>query len=188
MRTFIAIELSHEFKQALADLQNALRRSDADVKWVEPDNIHLTLKFLGEVAEEFAGGVKGTLDTAVTGSTPFEMNLSGIGVFPKLTFPRIVWVGIDDGIEETRKIAEKLDEELFKLGFAKEEREFTAHLTIGRVRSAKNKQALKDAIESLSSQPSTINSQRVTAINLYQSTLTPQGPIYTCLHTAAFHR
>ena len=184
MRLFIAIDLSPEFKQELARLQSELKKSNADVKWVEPENVHLTLKFLGEVTKEYADKVKKVLDSVASQFKSFEISLSGIGAFPKLDYPRVVWVGIAKGKDQAKKISEKLDEELSKLGFAKEEREFAAHLTIGRVRSAKNKESLKTNILSLDPGPLPLAPQQVSTINLYQSTLTPKGPIYTCLYQA----
>lgn len=188
MRTFIAIDLSSETKEKLTHLQTELKKSNADVKWVDPENIHLTLKFLGEISEQQAGRIKEALDKITYGLKPFEITLSGIGAFPKLDYPRVVWVGIEKGKNETEEIAKRIEDELEKLEFQKEERGFTAHLTIGRVRSAKNKEQLKTAIQSLNSELQTPNSkpQFISHIILYQSTLTPKGPIYTPLHTAAF--
>ena len=182
MRAFIAINLSPEIKKELAGLQEDLARSLADVKWVETENIHLTLKFLGEVTEEYIEKVKTTLDAAVSGSKPFEISLSGLGAFPGLDNPRVVWMGLEKGAREIEVIAKKIEDEFEKLGFAKEERPFTAHLTIGRVRGSKNKDLLKSAIETRNAKHRTDNHQLVSSITLYQSTLTSSGPIYTSLH------
>lgn len=185
MRTFIAIDLSGEDKEKLTHLQADLRKSDADVKWVNPENIHLTLKFLGEISEQQVNQVKEALDKITPGFKPFEMSLSGLGAFPKLDYPRVIWIGIEKGKKETEEIAKKIEDELSKLGFPKEERPFTAHLTIGRVRSGKNKEALKEKV--LSAHSSEL-SQFVSCITLYQSKLTPNGPIYTPLCAATFQK
>lgn len=182
MRTFIAIDLSEEAKRELAKLQSELKKSNADVKWVEPENVHLTLKFLGEVTDEYVIKVKEVLDKIASQFKPYEIMLSGIGAFPKLDYPRVIWVGIEKGKIETKEIADKIEEELSKLDFQKEDREFSAHLTIGRVRSPKNKQTLKEKLQTLDCKLYTVNCTLVSSINLYQSTLTPQGPLYTCLH------
>lgn len=184
MRTFIAIELSDIIKQELSRIQSELKDADADVKWVELENIHLTLRFLGEITDQQLIQVKEALDKIAPLFNPYEIKLSGIGAFPKLDFPRVVWVGIKEGVDETKKITENIENELSKFDFQKEEHAFTPHLTIGRVSSPKNKQALKDKILTLNLKPLTINSQLVAKLNLFQSTLTPQGPIYTCLHTS----
>ncbi|MBI4336126.1 MAG: RNA 2',3'-cyclic phosphodiesterase [Candidatus Omnitrophica bacterium] len=188
MRAFIAIDLSDDNKAELSRLRDELKQAQADVKWVQPENIHLTLKFLGEVTDEYVGKVQEALDRIAAGFKPFEVSLLGIGAFPKLDYPRVIWVGLDKGKEEAEEIAKNIEEELEKLGFAKEDRPFAAHLTIGRVRSGKNKEALKDKIETVSCKLLTVSPQLVSSIVLYQSTLTPHGPIYTALHAAPFNR
>jgi len=191
MRTFIAIDLNEENKAALTKLQDELKQTKADVKWVEPENTHLTLKFLGEISEKQADQIKQVLDKISSDCKPFELSLSDIGAFPELDYPRVIWVGIEKGKKEVEEAAKKIEEELGKLGFANEERPFAAHLTIGRVRSRKNIQALKEVCQ-LASLP--VNKSKpanrptdelVNSITLYQSKLTPSGPIYTPLHRAA---
>lgn len=184
MRTFIALDLTPEMRQGLSGLQAELKKSNADVKWVDPKNIHLTLKFLGDITEQQVEPVTQALDKIAAHRQPYELSLSGIGAFPKLDYPRVVWVGIESGKEETKEWAAKIDEELSRLGFKKEGREFKAHLTIGRVRSPKNKDRLKSIIQSTTFAPS--SKIPIDSITFYQSTLTPQGPIYTSLHTAHF--
>jgi len=180
MRTFIALDLTEETKQELTRLQSGLKKSQADVKWVNPQNIHLTLKFLGEISEQQVNQVKEVLDRISSQFKPYEITLSGIGAFPKVENPRVIWVGIESGKNETKKIAEILSVELEKAGFQKEDREFKSHLTVGRVRSPKNKDNLKTAIQSISFSPQA--KIPIDYITLYQSTLTPQGPIYIPLH------
>jgi 2'-5' RNA ligase len=186
MRTFIAIDLSDENKTTVAKLQDELKKTQADVKWVEPENIHLTLKFLGEVTDEYVGKVKDALDRVAAGLKPFELSLSGIGAFPKLDYPRVIWAGVEKGKEETEGIAKKVEDELEKIGFAREERPFAAHLTIGRVRSGKNKEALKVKLSELNRPDKPGNPQPVSQLILYQSKLSPKGPTYTPLHKSDF--
>ena len=186
MRTFIAIELSDEIKETLAQIQSHLKYSGADVKWVTPGNIHFTLKFLGEIDEKKCGDVKAILDEIAKSTKPFEISLKDIGAFPKIDYPRVIWVGLDKGAEESTELAGKIDETLLKLDFAKESRPFAAHLTIGRVRSAKNKEALKEKIGSCSFQLSAISHQLISSVILFHSKLTPTGSIYTKLHEAKF--
>lgn len=193
MRTFIAIELSDEIRSSLAQIQSHLKYSGADVKWVEKDNIHLTLKFLGEIDEKKLAQVKKILDEIGKSIKPFEITIKDIGAFPKIDYPRVIWVGLDKGAIESKILAERIDEELSKIGFTKETRPFAAHLTVGRVRSSKNKEALKEKIENslLPTPPGLLlanagagNSQLISSIALFQSTLTPKGSIYTKLHEA----
>ncbi|MCX5668276.1 MAG: RNA 2',3'-cyclic phosphodiesterase [Candidatus Omnitrophica bacterium] len=185
MRTFIAIELSAEIKDSLAQIQSHLKYSGADVKWVEKDNIHLTLKFLGEISEEKLQQVIAALEIITRVIKPFEISIKDIGAFPNINYPRVIWVGLDKGTDESKSLAEKIVEELLKIGFQKEPRPFAPHLTIGRVRSPKNKEALKEKLQNY--QLSAINYQLVSPIILFQSTLTPKGPTYTKLHETSLN-
>ncbi len=184
MRTFIAIELPEDIRNALAQIQSHLKYSDADVKWVEKENIHLTLKFLGEIEEKKCEQVKAALDEVAQSTKAFEISLKNVGAFPKIDFQRVIWAGLDKGAKESTELAKKVDVALVKLGFQEETRPFAAHLTIGRVRSPKNKEALKEKIQSLSFQPSAISHQLISSVILFQSKLTPTGPVYTKLREA----
>jgi 2'-5' RNA ligase len=184
MRTFIAIELSEEIRSALGQVQSHLKYAGADVKWVNPQNIHLTLKFLGEVDEKKLEKVKTALDGVAASSRAFELSLKEIGAFPAVDHPRVVWVGLDKGSDESKALAQNIDESLSKIGFQKETRPFAAHVTIGRVRSPHNKLALKEKIISYNTNDErrTTSDERVSSITLFKSALTPQGPVYTVLH------
>jgi len=182
IRSFIAIELDEEIKHGLASLIEKLEASGADVKWVKPENIHLTLKFLGHVSKEKINGIKRILDNAKDIFKPFRINLSGLGAFPKLSYPRVMWVGLEDAENNSKEIYDFLEKELEKIGFQKEKRPFSPHLTIGRVKSPKNREPLKSNIENLKN--SLTNALDVNHITLFQSTLTPGGPIYTPLYKA----
>ncbi|MFA5142747.1 MAG: RNA 2',3'-cyclic phosphodiesterase [Candidatus Omnitrophota bacterium] len=190
MRTFIAIELSEEIKDSLAQVQSHLKYAGADVKWVEKNNIHLTLKFLGEIDEKLCADVKVALDTIAKDTQPFEISLKDIGMFP-----RVIWVGLDKGAKESTELAKKIDLSLSKLGFQEETRAFTAHLTIGRVRSPKNKQALKEKAKSCRERdvagqeifPGKVKGQEIIkSVILFRSKLTPAGPVYTKLYETKF--
>lgn len=184
MRTFIAIELSDEIRSFLSQIESHLKYSGADVKWVDENNIHLTLKFLGEIDEEKCNKVKDALDKIADLTRSFEISIKDIGAFPKIDYPRVIWVGLDKGTSESKLLAENIDEALSKIGFEKEARPFTAHLTIGRVRSSKNKQVLKEKMGSVGLQGARDKKQVVSSIILFQSKLTPKGSIYTKLHEA----
>lgn len=180
MRTFIAIPLTELIHQELGRLQNSLRESDADLKWTAPFNIHLTLKFLGEINDEQTVKIEASLNEIVKGRQPFNIHLAKIGAFPKIFYPRVVWVGIDEGYEECKALAKSIERAMEKLGFEKEKRAFSPHLTLGRVRSAKNKAQLITCIEKEKDFASQ-SKVSVSKIILFQSTLTPKGPIYTSL-------
>lgn len=185
MRTFIAIELPREIKDFLSDLQDQLKASRSDFKWVEPQNIHLTLKFLGEINDEQLNKIIKILDDAAKSSKDFRIRIASVGAFPKINFPRVIWVGIDQGNRETKELAKTLEEKIEKIGIAKEDRPFSSHITIGRLRSPLNREGLVKELNNL------VNNfgQRtlefhVTKITLFKSTLTPKGPIYEILYNA----
>ncbi len=180
MRTFIAIELPQEIKEELGRLQEKLKAAGADVKWVEPKNIHLTLKFLGEIDEQARNRICSTLEEICRTRKPFVIALSSLGAFPNTISPRVIWAGISQGDSEVKEIAQAVEEHLETIGFPKENREFSSHITIGRTRSGKNRQELTKLLANLTQK----NLERqfpVTKIILFKSTLTPHGPIYEIL-------
>ena len=183
MRTFVALELSDTVREELGRLQGELGRAGCDVKWVAPENIHLTVKFLGDVEEEKINEIKNILTRISSGEKTFEISLFKLGAFPSIDRPRVLWAGIDKGCAEVEKIASLAKEGLENIGFPKEDHPFSAHLTLGRVRSGKNKDALREKILSLEARP--VFSE-VNHIALFRSTLTPKGPIYSVLHEACF--
>jgi 2'-5' RNA ligase len=188
MRTFIAIEISDDIKKMLDQIESHLKYAGADVKWVKPETIHLTLKFLGEINEEKCEEVKEALNSIAKYMKPFELTLKDMGAFPKIENPRVVWVGLGKGAAESAALASGIDDLLSKTGFAKEERPFSPHLTIGRVRSPMNKDKLKEKMSSASSnfQLSAVPPHQVASVILFKSTLTPQSPIYTNIHESRF--
>jgi len=185
MRTFIAFELPEEIKSGLARLQEEIKVSGADVKWIRPENLHLTLKFIGKASEEQAEKITLMIQEAAGKNSPFMMQIATIGAFPKIDFPRVIWAGLDKGDAEAKKIAAELEKETQMLGIAKEERKFSSHITIGRVRSGKNRLKLVKILKELTDKPRErfpeVNIGRIT---LFKSTLTPQGALYESLSEA----
>jgi 2'-5' RNA ligase len=182
MRTFIAIELSREIKEYLARLQDKLKLSQADVKWVTPQNIHLTLKFIGEIDEKPLEQLKQILQDIATGQKQFSLSLTSVGAFPSLTSPRVIWVGINKGDEEVKTIAKTLEEKLSEIGITKEDRPFSSHITLGRTKSSKNQNNLVKTLQfSTEKLPEATAEMTVEKITLLKSTLTPKGPIYEIL-------
>ncbi len=180
MRAFIAIELPQEIRETLGRLQQKLKAAGADVKWVEPKNIHLTLKFLGEIDEQNLDRINSALEEICRTRKLFVITLSSLGAFPNTISPRVIWVGISQGDSEVKEIAQAVEVHLETIGFPKENREFSSHITIGRTRSSKNRQDLAKTISELSLKP--LKDQfLVTKITLFKSTLTPHGPIYEIL-------
>ena len=180
-RGFIAIDIDSFPK--LVQFENEIRNLGANVKLVEPENIHITLKFLGDTNEEYADRIDEIMKDAVKNSNLFEIKLKGAGVFPNQNYIKVMWIGIENG-EQSGKIASKIDEKISELGFEKERRRFSAHLTIARVKSAKNKEKLLELIEKY--RDIEFGSLKVDTIKLKKSELTPKGPIYTMLKEVKF--
>jgi len=185
MRAFIAIELSPDLKKHLASLEEQLKSSGADVKWVKPENIHLTLKFLGEIDEKRLGEIAKIIQETTSKNKPFYISLASPGAFPNINSPRVIWIGIDKGDSETKQFAIILEEETAKVGIPPESRPFSTHITLGRVRSGKNCEKLVKNLENLASKPPEDAPEfLVTKITLFKSTLTLGGPIYEALKEA----
>jgi len=176
MRTFIAVGISSEVREKIAQIQVELREGDPDVKWVEPKNLHVTLKFLGEVGEEKLSGVIEKTKLAASGVSHFRVHLSDLGSFPNFRSPRVVWVGINEGKAELKDLSERIEENLSHLGFAKEKREFSSHLTIGRVRSPRGRGKLVKRIED--GQRCDVGEFFVDKVLVMESQLSSRGPTY----------
>lgn len=175
-RGFIAIEIKTALK--ILEFENEIKKSGADVKLVEPHNIHITLKFLGDTEEKQIDEIEHVIKDVAKNNKPFPITLKGTGVFPNENYLKVVWIGIiDNGVIET--IARPIDEQLSHLGFMRENRGFSPHLTIGRVKTARNKQQLLQTIHKY--RDVEFNTEEVRSITLKKSDLTPQGPLYTTL-------
>jgi len=134
IRTFVAVQISAETRRRAGNLIERLRAAGADVKWVAPENLHLTLKFLGDVDAQEIPDVCRAIQTALADRAPFEFEVRGAGAFPKPDRPRTVWLGVTEGQDDLIAMNDRLEKPLAKLGFRRENRAFTPHLTIGRVR------------------------------------------------------
>ncbi|HUT68271.1 MAG TPA: RNA 2',3'-cyclic phosphodiesterase [Dehalococcoidales bacterium] len=183
IRSFIAIELSGEVKQALARLQGTLKSgSRTPVRWVDPNSIHLTLKFLGNINADMTGRITAAMEEAARGVHPFRIEISGLGVFPNPGRVQIVWVGLTGEVERLGQLQKRIEAGLVPLGFAAESRSFTPHLTIGRVRdqaTTYERQDLGRLIEGMSFDAGC--KLDVESVNLMKSQLTREGPIYSRL-------
>ncbi len=176
MRCFIAIELPEAVKSALSGIEEELKKTKADVRWVKPDNIHLTLKFLGSIEDEKTERIIKTMETICSSHNLFTLEIKGMGAFPSLKSPRVVWVGIE-GNDTLRSLQEEIDKGMESIGFERENRAFTAHLTLGRFRSSSGKEELlkmtklheKDAFGLIN----------VHSLSLMRSDLHPEGARYS---------
>jgi 2'-5' RNA ligase len=183
MRTFIAIEVPEEIKTAIAALQDDLRRARAEVSWTKPENIHLTLKFLGEIDEQLVSQVAQACLEAAQNAAPFTLSLSGTGVFPNARQPRVLWAGLSDEDEQARRLQSQLDERLAALGFEREARAFHPHLTIGRIKSPKGAQTLLARAIAYHLPALSFLAREIV---LFRSQLHPAGAHYTPLSKAQF--
>ena len=182
MRAFIAVELDEKIRENCRRIMNRLMTSDADVKWVKPSNMHLTLKFLGEIDEPQAEEIKEFIREIASEKYFFETGFSGLGFFPNQRKPRVLWLGINKGIEVLKDLADKIDDKSAVIGIEKEERAFSPHLTLGRFRSLKNFDELMKIVEK--NREFDAGTMQVEGIHLIQSVLQPAGPVYTKIYTA----
>jgi 2'-5' RNA ligase len=187
IRAFIAIELPGSVRSALSKLQDDIKRSEhAPVKWVDPGSVHLTLKFLGNIAAVTISEITRAISEAVGADTRFRLELGELGVFPNLRAPRVVWVGLAGETAALSALQRSIESALIPIGFPPEKRSFSPHLTLGRVRemaSPDERRSLGQTIASL--QVASAGPFQVDAVNLMRSTLTPQGALYTRLYSAA---
>jgi 2'-5' RNA ligase len=176
MRLFVAVHMPDGVRERLAAAQERLRAVRADVSWVRPGNIHLTLKFLGEVGPEKLDDIRAALRPPAAQSTPFEAVVAGVGSFGGRV-PRVLWAGVAEGAEALAALAGRVDGALSGIGFARETRPFAPHLTLGRVRSPRNAAELAAAVRAESR--TEFGAMGVTAFSLMDIRLDPTGSIYT---------
>jgi 2'-5' RNA ligase len=185
LRLFIALPLPHEVEIELDRLLTVLRPKGPEVKWVPPNNIHLTVKFLGDTEEKLVDKIKVALDEVAAGYQPFDTTIDQIGGFPNLNRPRVIWIGGSQPVEDAVRMAKDIDRRMHELRFEKEKRPFKAHLTLGRVREGRSVAALAEYLESFKLEPIPLKLDRLV---LFKSTLTPKGSIYERLHEAMLGR
>jgi 2'-5' RNA ligase len=176
LRSFIAIELPETIKSALAELQQELKRSEADIRWVKPENIHLTLKFLGNIEEKLVDDIVKAIETTCNKYPEFDLEIKGMGVFPNIKSPRVIWVGVNSS-EILTDLQHNIESEMAALGFEPENRKFTPHLTLGRFKSSRGKEALLEDIKL--HKDSKLGLINVKSVYLMRSDLSPAGARYT---------
>ena len=180
IRSFIAVNLNPEIKEYLTSLQAILYIPETKIKWVEKNNLHLTMKFLGYISSEQMELIKLILKEITSRYSPFIIKLSSnMGIFPTYQMPRIIWVGIKEGISELKGLYNYLEDNLFNKGFPREDKDFSGHITIGRVKFIKDKTNFIQIVKRIS--VNNLLSQEVGSIDLMESKLTPNGPIYNII-------
>lgn len=172
MRAFIAIRIPYETKKELEEIQNRLKSLPLQLKWVSPANLHITLKFLGNINQAELEKIKNILSDVCIYFSPFYIRLEDFGFFPGRQNPRIFFLNFSSD-QFLENISKKLEERLEKEGFMKEKK-FKPHITLARIKSSKNIGQLLDKIKDLKAK----GGFKVNTISIYESTLTSQGPLY----------
>lgn len=184
IRSFVAIPLGEELHR---ELDRLLRRLQADappgaVKWVPAANIHLTLKFLGDIPPEQVEPILAALRKEVTELAPFSFFIEGFGCFPGLRRPRVLWAGVQERTGQLQALQARVERALNPLGFPPEDRAFSPHLTLGRVRDGVRPAELREISQLIErTQVGQLGEQMVQRVVLFRSDLRPAGPIYTPL-------
>ncbi len=186
IRSFLAIEVPPAIQKKMETVQKDLKSSDADVRWASPDKIHLTLKFFGNIEESQIDSIMSSIEEPVRGTQPFQIRVRGTGAFPNPKNPRVLWIGLTEGKETLGHLQKELESSLEKLGFQPEDRPFSPHLTLGRVKSGRGKGALTAKIEKYREEE--FGEFQVERVILFKSDLKPSGPIYTALREATLGR
>ncbi|MFA4854491.1 MAG: RNA 2',3'-cyclic phosphodiesterase [Candidatus Omnitrophota bacterium] len=186
MRAFIAIELPASIKDALSKIQDELKAVLPKVNWVKPQNLHLTLKFLGEISPGQLDAIKHIITEVSQGTAVFKIKLDDLGVFPDLRQARTIWIGINQDTI-AKQIAGLLETKVAGIGIAKEKREFSSHITIGRIKIPLNPVDLERELKKAKNDVVYANMEFNTGgITLFKSVLGPAGAAYTVLKEANF--
>ena len=178
MRTFIAIEIPEEIKAGMSETQRNLKSSGSvDASWTRPEGIHLTLKFLGEVLESKVPDIMNGLRHAAEGTGPIRLEVGGIGVFPSPKNARVVWVGLAGDIEKLSRLQATVEETISEIGFERDKRAFTPHLTLGRIKYIRARDKWLKALDEI--KDISLPGFDVAAVSLMKSELEPSGAVYT---------
>ena len=177
MRTFIAIEIPAEIITEMAKVQDELKRSGADAGWTRPEGIHLTLKFLGEVPEARSEEIKNALVQAAGATSRFRLKIAGAGAFPNPKNPRVVWLGVSGDIDRLSALQGSVEKSMTAIGFDREERAFSPHLTLARIKYLRPRYSWQNAIDSI--KDIRLAEFDVDHVSLMKSDIKPSGAVYT---------
>jgi 2'-5' RNA ligase len=178
-RSFFAIELSAEIATGVRRIQGALKEREGGVRWVRPEGIHLTLKFLGEVEPDRIEAIVKKAGEVVQGVRPFTVEIRGGGGFPSAKNPRVIWIGVEEPSGRLTQLQSRVEAGMAELGFTQEKRRYTPHLTVGRVRSGKGRKTVVQALDAI--RASDLGKMEVREVILFRSHLKPTGAEYTKL-------
>ena len=179
IRTFIAFEIPEHVLSAIGKIQGVLKSYRFNIKWVRPESIHLTLKFLGNIDSAAVEPIESVLRATVEPFAPISIQAKGLGVFPGLKRPRVIWIGITGQIDRLIGLQRNLDKNLNEIGFSQDKRPFKGHLTLGRAKGridARRMQSVLTKYNEFEAEPFTVGS-----LILYKSDLHPTGAVYTKL-------
>jgi RNA 2',3'-cyclic 3'-phosphodiesterase len=179
IRSFLAIELPDQILNKIGEVQKDLKLSRADVRWVSPEKIHLTLKFFGDIEEARIESIIKAIEELVRKTPPFSLLARGIGAFPQLKNPRVIWMGLVDPKGVLAPFQKEVEARLNEIGFEAEDRAFQPHLTLGRVKSNQRRDELVGTLEKHLEEE--FGEFMVDRIILFKSDLRPSGPTYTPL-------
>jgi 2'-5' RNA ligase len=179
IRSFLAIELPEPILTRIGEVQGGLRSSHADVRWTNPGKIHLTLKFFGNIEESRIDPIFKSIEEPLRRTLPFSLKVRGVGAFPHLKNPRVIWIGLVDEKEALTSLQKQIETYLEKIGFQPEDRSFRPHLTLGRMKSSRGKEELVGRMERHREEE--FGDFEVERVVLFKSDLRPSGPIYTPL-------
>jgi len=179
IRSFLAIEIPIAVLSRIKMVQEDLKSSRIDVRWVNPEKIHLTLKFFGNIEESRIDSIAESIKGPVQATSPFALQVAGLGAFPHLKNPRVIWVGLVDEKTVLVPFQNELETRLDRIGFLREDRAFQPHLTLGRAKSSRGREDLVGRIEKHREEK--FGMFQVDGLTLFKSELTPSGPIYTKL-------
>jgi 2'-5' RNA ligase len=180
IRAFLALDPPEEILREIGRVQKRLQKLiRGDIRWVQPEGIHLTLKFFGYIPENAVEKIAAVVEKAAAGALPFSLALGGAGVFPDPHRPRVLWFGMSGDVPRLLGFQQGLETELGMIGFPEEERPFRPHLTLARIKSAKGLIGLAKALEQ--GEEYTAGRFIAAGISLFRSELTPRGAVYTRL-------
>lgn len=180
LRTFIAITLPRNVTARIENIQSGLKDRGVDIRWVPPENIHLTLRFLGDISLKMRKEIETAIEATGNGFSPFKIGVKGIGVFPGIRNARVVWAGIFGEIDTLFTLQRILECQLSNVGIKREKRPFKAHLTIGRIKKKIDPAHLLSCIDACSDFE--IESFCIDRVILFKSELKPTGAVYTPIY------
>jgi len=185
IRAFIAIELPTELKQELTVLETKLKKNSPPViKWVDPASIHITLKFLGDTSDTIIDRLLVAMAESVTGIAPFELETHQLGAFPAVERPQVIWVWVSGEMDELTRLRDNIEKNTEALGFKRESRPFSPHLTLGRVRDGARPDEVQRIGKLLGETSFTaLHKFNASEVNLLKSQLTAAGAIHTVIGT-----